>query len=291
MRIDRPTGTATRSGRRAGAVPRHVAVIMDGNGRWATRRGLPRAVGHRAGARAVRRIVEAARRRGIATLTLFAFSADNWRRPAAEVEALMGLFERYLAREARRCAAERRPPAGDRPARPPRHSARPRDLAAEALTAHGEAMELRIAVDYSGRDAILEAVALLPPGIAADAGGRSSPRSGAPGRRLAGGGSPRADRRRAPDQRLPPLGERLRGGLLLGPALARRRGGGPGRGARLVFRARAAVRRPPVDRARDSRAVGSHRDEAVPRRVSFARRRPSIRTSGRGRRRRATPSS
>ena len=84
-------------------MPRHVAVIMDGNGRWATRRGLPRAVGHRAGARAVRRVVEAARRRGIATLTLFAFSADNWRRPAAEVEALMGLFERYLAREARRC--------------------------------------------------------------------------------------------------------------------------------------------------------------------------------------------
>jgi undecaprenyl diphosphate synthase len=149
-----------------GAVPRHVAVIMDGNGRWATRRGLPRAVGHRAGARAVRRIVEAARRRGIATLTLFAFSADNWRRPAAEVEALMSLFERYLAREARRCVENgvrlRVIGRRDRLGIPLVRAI----LAAESLTARGEAMELRIAVDYSGRDAILEAVALLTPGIA-----------------------------------------------------------------------------------------------------------------------------
>ena len=149
-----------------GAVPRHVALIMDGNGRWATRRGLPRAVGHRAGARAVRRIVEAARRRGIATLTLFAFSADNWRRPAAEVEALMQMFEKYLAHEARRCVENgvrlrvigRRDRLGATLVRA--------IVAAESLTANGEAMELRIAVDYSGRDAILEAVTLLPPGIA-----------------------------------------------------------------------------------------------------------------------------
>ncbi|MBK6406079.1 MAG: di-trans,poly-cis-decaprenylcistransferase [Holophagales bacterium] len=149
----------------AAAGPRHVAVIMDGNGRWATRRGLPRAIGHRAGASAVRRIVESARRRGIATLTLFAFSADNWRRPAAEVEALMRLFERYLAREARRCEENgirlrvigRRDRLGV-------SLVRAID-AAEAFTADGEAMELRIAVDYSGRDAILAAVALLPAGI------------------------------------------------------------------------------------------------------------------------------
>jgi undecaprenyl diphosphate synthase len=143
--------------------PRHVAVIMDGNGRWATRRGLPRAVGHRAGAKAVSRIVEAARRRGIGTLTLFAFSADNWRRPEAEVEALMGLFERYLAHESRRCA---------------RNGIRLRVIgrrdrlsfalvraieAAEAFTASGEGIELRIAVDYSGREAILAAIAHLPP--------------------------------------------------------------------------------------------------------------------------------
>ena len=155
-------GGVTRRQGESGAVPRHVAVIMDGNGRWATRRGLPRAVGHRAGARAVRRIVESARRRGIATLTLFAFSADNWRRPAAEVEALMRLFERYLAREARRCMENgirlRVIGRRDRLGVPLVRAI----VAAEESTTDGEAMELRIAVDYSGRDAILEAVALLP---------------------------------------------------------------------------------------------------------------------------------
>src|SRR5207245_2533375 len=74
----------------------HVAIIMDGNGRWATRRGLPRAAGHHAGARAVRRIVEAAPGLGIGQLTLFAFSADNWKRPPDEVAALMRLFGRHL---------------------------------------------------------------------------------------------------------------------------------------------------------------------------------------------------
>ena len=155
-------GGERRGGERG--LPGHVAIIMDGNGRWATRRGLPRAVGHRAGARAVSRIVEAARRRGLATLTLYAFSSDNWRRPASEVEALLGLFERYLAREARRCAANgirlrvigRRDRLG-----PPLVRA---VEAAESATASGEAMELRIAVDYSGRDALLEAIAQLPPG-------------------------------------------------------------------------------------------------------------------------------
>jgi undecaprenyl diphosphate synthase len=159
-----PDGSARRRDE-TGALPRHVAVIMDGNGRWATRRGLPRSVGHRAGARAVSRVVEAARRQGIATLTLFAFSADNWRRPPTEVDALMGLFERYLGREARRCAEN-----GIRLRVIGRRDRLPVSLirsivAAEALTTDGEAMELRIAVDYSGRDAILEAVALLPPGI------------------------------------------------------------------------------------------------------------------------------
>src|SRR5499427_9429382 len=77
----------------------HVAVIMDGNGRWAVRRGLPRSAGHRAGAQAVRRVVEAAPDLGITTLTLFAFSADNWRRPAQEVAALMALLRQYLRAE------------------------------------------------------------------------------------------------------------------------------------------------------------------------------------------------
>jgi len=74
----------------------HVAIIMDGNGRWAARRGLPRTAGHRAGADAVRRVVEAAPTLGITTLTMFAFSSDNWRRPRDEVAALMSLLRRYL---------------------------------------------------------------------------------------------------------------------------------------------------------------------------------------------------
>jgi undecaprenyl diphosphate synthase len=166
MRIDETReGGGARRQESAGTTPRHVAVIMDGNGRWATRRGLPRAVGHRAGAKAVSRVVEAARRRGIATLTLFAFSADNWKRPASEVEALMRLFESYLGHEARRCAENgiRLRVIGRRDRLAP---ALVRAIeAAEALTAGGDEMELRIAVDYSGRDAILEAIPLLPAGL------------------------------------------------------------------------------------------------------------------------------
>src|SRR6266481_3799806 len=81
----------------------HVAIIMDGNGRWAAERGLPRVAGHRAGAEAVRRTVETAPSLGISVLTLYAFSADNWRRPAPEVTALMRLFSRYLVQECDRC--------------------------------------------------------------------------------------------------------------------------------------------------------------------------------------------
>ena len=80
----------------------HVAIIMDGNGRWALARGLPRVAGHHAGAEAVRRVVEAAPDLGIGILTLFAFSADNWRRPPSEVAALMELFVQFLDSENRR---------------------------------------------------------------------------------------------------------------------------------------------------------------------------------------------
>lgn len=80
-------------------LPRHVAMIMDGNGRWAKKRGLPRIAGHREGAKTVRKIVEAAARIGIQALTLYAFSADNWNRPKKEVSALMKLLERYLHKE------------------------------------------------------------------------------------------------------------------------------------------------------------------------------------------------
>src|SRR5881397_3160366 len=83
-----------------GAVPRHVAVIMDGNGRWARERSLPRPLGHRAGMKSVRQAVEGAIEAGVEVLTLFAFSEENWQRPATEISALMDLLEEYIAREA-----------------------------------------------------------------------------------------------------------------------------------------------------------------------------------------------
>jgi undecaprenyl diphosphate synthase len=137
----------------------HVAIIMDGNGRWATCRGLPRAVGHRAGAKAVRRTVESAPDLGIGALTLYAFSSDNWQRPVAEVSALMALLSRYLQREAPRLAANgvRLQVVGRRDRLPPAVLA---DIdAAEARTASGQRMVLRVAVDYSGRDSIRRALA------------------------------------------------------------------------------------------------------------------------------------
>jgi undecaprenyl diphosphate synthase len=82
-----------------GAVPRHVAVIMDGNGRWATGRSLPRPLGHHAGMKSVREVVAGCLDAGVEVLTLFAFSRENWQRPATEIEALMGLLEEYIARE------------------------------------------------------------------------------------------------------------------------------------------------------------------------------------------------
>jgi undecaprenyl diphosphate synthase len=130
---------------------------MDGNGRWALGRGLPRVAGHRAGAEAVRRVVEAAPDLGIGVLTLFAFSADNWRRPAAEVGALMKLFAQFLESETARCIENgvRLEVIGrrDRLSQPLcRAIAR-----AEAATCGGTRLLLRIAVDYSGREAILAA--------------------------------------------------------------------------------------------------------------------------------------
>src|SRR4030095_13139395 len=88
---------------RSQRMPRHIAVIMDGNGRWANTRGRTRTVGPASGAQAAKRTVEAARRLEIEALTLYAFSSDNWRRPESEVAALMALFRRYLAAETERC--------------------------------------------------------------------------------------------------------------------------------------------------------------------------------------------
>lgn len=143
----------------------HVAIVMDGNGRWATARARPRTAGHVVGARAARRIVEHARRRGIGTLTLYAFSSDNWQRPRREVFALMRLFRRYLLAETERCIANgiRLSIIGRRDRIAP--ELRLAIEAAEAATADCRDMHLRVAVDYSARDAILRAAALAQPGV------------------------------------------------------------------------------------------------------------------------------
>ncbi|HEX6306931.1 MAG TPA: polyprenyl diphosphate synthase [Longimicrobiales bacterium] len=131
-----------------------MAIIMDGNGRWATARGRPRHAGHRAGAHAVRRVVESAPGLGIGVLTLYAFSSDNWQRPRGEVSGLMRLFETYLRGETARCVAE-----GVRVrviGRRDRLAARLLRAieAAESATAAGRTLELNLAVDYSSRHAI-----------------------------------------------------------------------------------------------------------------------------------------
>jgi undecaprenyl diphosphate synthase len=130
---------------------------MDGNGRWALARGLPRVAGHYAGVEAARRVVEAAPEAGVGVLTLFAFSSDNWRRPTGEVEALMKLMGLYLERETCRCVKEgvQLEVIGRRD----RLDSRLRDAIgkAEAATAGGRRLRLRLAVDYSARDAILNA--------------------------------------------------------------------------------------------------------------------------------------
>jgi undecaprenyl diphosphate synthase len=142
----------------------HVGIIMDGNGRWATRQGRSRPEGHRAGAQAVRRTVEAAPGLGIGTLTLYAFSADNWSRPALEVRALMRLFREYLRAETPRCVRHgvRLEVIGRRD----RFDAglQGRIERAERATSSGRRLLLRIALDYSGRDAILRAAQCLQPG-------------------------------------------------------------------------------------------------------------------------------
>jgi undecaprenyl diphosphate synthase len=137
-----------------------VAVIMDGNGRWAVRRGLPRSAGHHAGVDAIRRVVEAAPQLGIGTLSLFAFSSDNWARPAEEVQILMALFGRFLRDEAGPLRANevRLSVIGRRDRLPPEVVSAIAD--AEALTARGTRLHLRVAIDYSSRDAILEAARL-----------------------------------------------------------------------------------------------------------------------------------
>lgn len=169
----------------------HVGIIMDGNGRWATERGYPRLAGHRAGVAATRRVVAAAPGAGIGTLTLYAFSSDNWRRPPEEVAGMMGLLRRYLRTEAERLAR-----AGIRLSVIGRRDRLPDGLTeaigrAERLTATGTALHLRVAIDYSGRAAILAAAATL----AADAAlaGSGPPAAAAFGRAVSGEAVPDVD--------------------------------------------------------------------------------------------------
>jgi undecaprenyl diphosphate synthase len=135
----------------------HVAIIMDGNGRWALRRGLPRSAGHGEGVRAVRRVVEAAPALGVGTLTLHAFSGDNWQRPQGEVDTLMELLRDYFCTERKRHVDQgiRVSVIGRRDRLSP--SLRAAVEATETATAAGDMMHLRIAVDYSGRDLIVQA--------------------------------------------------------------------------------------------------------------------------------------
>jgi undecaprenyl diphosphate synthase len=140
-----------------GGVPRHVAIIMDGNGRWAKARMLPRVAGHSRGVDSVREIVEACVRRGVSYLTLFAFSSENWRRPADEVSVLMGLFIRVLEREVRRLNTNgiRLVVVGDLSAFEPRLQ----ELIQSSMraTAGNQGLTLTICANYGGRWDVLQA--------------------------------------------------------------------------------------------------------------------------------------
>ncbi|MBV0911981.1 polyprenyl diphosphate synthase [Anianabacter salinae] len=147
--------------------PRHVAIIMDGNGRWAQARGKPRLFGHHAGAKRVREIVEACPHAGVRYLTLFAFSTENWKRTQSEVAGLMSLFRRYIRREARELRDEgvRVRFIGDRVRLEPKLVRMMDEL--ELMTAHNDALHLTIAINYGGRDEIGRATKRLAREVAA----------------------------------------------------------------------------------------------------------------------------
>ncbi|MBD7940195.1 polyprenyl diphosphate synthase [Brevundimonas guildfordensis] len=150
-----PVATAPAKG------PRHVALIMDGNGRWAQRRGLPRAVGHREGVQALRRTIKAAPELGVQCLTVFGFSTENWSRPADEVSDLMGLVRAFVGSDLNRLEA-----AGVRVKVLGRRTGLPEDIAAivaraEAQTAHNDKFLLQVAFNYGGRADLADAAQLL----------------------------------------------------------------------------------------------------------------------------------
>ena len=165
----RTAGAGARADHRApdAAVPRHVALIMDGNGRWAKARGLPRSAGHRAGAEAARAAVRAAGEAGVECLTLYAFSSENWRRPAAEINELTGLLRYYVKRELESLNKEgiRLKILGD-------HKAFEPDVArlvdeAVARTADNRRMTVAIALNYGARGELVQAMRRLAGEVAA----------------------------------------------------------------------------------------------------------------------------
>ena len=145
----------------------HIAVVMDGNGRWAQARGLPRRAGHRAGVTAARRIVEVCGEMGIPALTLFAFSSENWRRPRREVQLLMSLFVESLQREVADLHKNDVQLAfiGDTDALS--HRLRHQITSSEALTRNNRGLKLRIAVSYGGRWDVTQAARKLAHKVAA----------------------------------------------------------------------------------------------------------------------------
>jgi undecaprenyl diphosphate synthase len=161
--MSRPASAARpgSGGSPGNAIPRHVAIIMDGNGRWAKARGLPRAAGHREGAEAARRVLHAAGEAGVECLTLYAFSSENWRRPEEEIDALMSLLRFYIGRELDGLHEQgiRIRILGDHRAFPP-ETARMVD-AAVTRTAGNERMTLAIALNYGSRLEIVEAARKL----------------------------------------------------------------------------------------------------------------------------------
>lgn len=142
------------------AVPRHIAIIMDGNGRWAAQRGLPRTEGHRQGAMRVREVARACAKRGVEFLTLYAFSTENWKRPADEIDAIMNLLRRYLD-EAEKYRKEniRTRFLGERSALAPDLVEKIERVEAESASCTG--MTLNIALNYGGRDEIVHAARAL----------------------------------------------------------------------------------------------------------------------------------
>ena len=162
-----PSEGATSHGGAGGKVPRHVAIIMDGNGRWAAKRGLPRAAGHRAGAEAVRRILKAAARAGVEVLTLYAFSSENWRRSEDEISDLKGLMGYYLERELDELAREgvQLRLIGDHKAFGPQLVER-LERAVEK-TAHNNRLILVVALNYGARSEIANAARQLAEQVAA----------------------------------------------------------------------------------------------------------------------------